>query len=127
MLTGFRGDATARDDAGSWERPIPIAGEIVLSMLASMCSFGMVVPFVKFCVSVGGEGLYSYNRVTFTKIQVKIKNLNVTTNYTIFFTKKQEMSIPHLRLLSFPFFGTFSGKAIQTIGTYHRRETEPCL
>lgn len=51
--------------------PTPVKGEIAFLMLTSMCSFGMVVSSVKFCVNVGGEGHHGYNRVTLNKIQVK--------------------------------------------------------
>ena len=55
MLVVFMDDATGRCVAGSWEIPTSIAGEIVLSTLASMCPFGMVVGFVKFGMSVQVE------------------------------------------------------------------------
>ncbi|RKU19802.1 hypothetical protein C6500_09765 [Candidatus Poribacteria bacterium] len=71
VLAVFRDDARVRRGAGSWERPTPVATEIVLSMLAFMCAFGKVVSFVKFCVTVGVEGIYSYNTPISIIIQIK--------------------------------------------------------
>ena len=57
LLAGFTDDVTARGNAGAWEIPTPVAGEIALRMLASMCAFGMIVIFLRFAWIVVVEGL----------------------------------------------------------------------